>query len=49
MKRWLGQSCVLLLAAAMLMNGMAQPVLAQNGNERTAQEQAEYSGGGCCS
>lgn len=46
MKKWLGQSCALLLAVAMLMNGMAQPVLAQNGNERTAQEQAEYSGGG---
>ena len=46
MKKWLGQSCALLLVVSMLMNGMAQPVLAQNGNERTAQEQAEYSGGG---
>ncbi len=46
MKKWLGQSCALLLAVAMLMNGMAQPVLAQNGNERTAQVQAEHSGGG---
>ena len=46
MKKWLGQSCALLLAAAMLMNGMAQPVLAQNGTERGTQEQAEYSGGG---
>ena len=46
MKKWLGQSCALLLATAMLMNGMAQPVLAKNGTERGTQEQAEYSGGG---